>query len=59
MPGIQSTKVKWKTEPLRADLEKLAASISTKRAIENCGEEVLAGIFCGYLIEEGAYETTG
>jgi len=35
MPGIQSTKFMWKSEPLRWDFEKVAASMRTKRAIEN------------------------
>ena len=36
MEGIQSTKVMWKSEPLRWDLEKVAASMRVKRARENC-----------------------
>lgn len=35
MPGIQSTKVMWTSEPLRADFEKTAASMKVKRAMEN------------------------
>ena len=35
MAGIQSTKVRWKVEPLRWDFEKVAASVRVKRAREN------------------------
>ena len=35
MPGIQSTKLTWKVEALRRDLEKVAASTRVKRAREN------------------------
>jgi hypothetical protein len=35
MPGIQSTKLTWKSEAFLADFEKVAASIRVKRAMEN------------------------
>lgn len=36
MIGIQSTNVMWKSLPLRAEAEKLAASMKMKKPIENC-----------------------
>lgn len=35
MSGIQSTKVMWTVEPLRADLEKTEASMKKKKPREN------------------------
>lgn len=45
MPGIQSTKLTWKLEPLVVDLEKVAASMRVKRAMENYQH-----IFCQYYV---------
>lgn len=42
MPGIQSTKLTWKSEPLTV-LEKVAASMRTKKAMENYIASVLIG----------------
>jgi hypothetical protein len=44
MPGIQSTKLTWKSEAFLADFEKVAASIRVKRAMENYQKAGVSGM---------------
>ena len=44
MPGIQSTKLTWKTEAFLVDFEKVAASMRVKRARENWQKEGVSGL---------------